>query len=486
MKTYNPADIWSIFDYSKALIGHTLRELVSEEELMASNLRGQGKGGLEHMLEALYFKYPINSDPGPDFREAGLELKGTGLKILQSTGEYAIKERLVCDMVDYCSIISQSFEESPFYLKCKLMLLIFYLYEKEKHKIDLKFIYSVLWQIPEKDLLMMKNDFAVIIEKIKQGKAHELSEGDTEYLAVCRKGQKGDKPRRQPCSPIPAPARAFSLKPSYMRTVLEYVKSSEIPYVSNIERIENKTNITSGFGQLVTAEQLQTDSFEDIILQRFTPYIGKNVEYIMNSFDSDSNLEAKDINYRAACLIASDGKCNGRGANKIEHTDEFRKAGITLKTIPTYASGVIKESMPFKNINYDEVYSNDNWFDSEVYELFTSRFLMVQFRHPSIRSGSFGKQNKEMILEKVFFWTMPLPDLEDAREYWENIRENVITDNIRLDAFWNLKMHRKFHVRPKGTKTSYKNSAYNPNGGSADKYCYWLNANYVKSIVDAN
>ena len=91
-----------------------------------------------------------------------------------------------------------------------------------------------------------------------------------------------------------------------------------------------------------------------------------------------------------------------------------------------------------------------------------------------------------MILEKVFFWTMPLPDLEDAREYWENIRENVITDNIRLDAFWNLKMHRKFHVRPKGTKTSYKNSAYNPNGGSADKYCYWLNANYVKSIVDAN
>ena len=130
MKTYNPADIWSIFDYSKALIGHTLRELVSEEELMASNLRGQGKGGLEHMLEALYFKYPINSDPGPDFREAGLELKGTGLKILQSTGEYAIKERLVCDMVDYCSIISQSFEESPFYLKCKLMLLIFYLYEK--------------------------------------------------------------------------------------------------------------------------------------------------------------------------------------------------------------------------------------------------------------------------------------------------------------------------------------------------------------------
>ena len=64
MKTYNPADIWSIFDYSKALIGHTLRELVSEEELMASNLRGQGKGGLEHMLEALNFNSTYTLTPG--------------------------------------------------------------------------------------------------------------------------------------------------------------------------------------------------------------------------------------------------------------------------------------------------------------------------------------------------------------------------------------------------------------------------------------
>jgi len=30
-------------------------------------------------------------------------------------------------------------------------------------------------------------------KNVKKGKAHELSEGDTDYLAACRKGQKGEK-----------------------------------------------------------------------------------------------------------------------------------------------------------------------------------------------------------------------------------------------------------------------------------------------------
>ena len=95
---YDKYSIQSIFDYSKQLIGHSLREVVSEEKQQASRLQGQGKGGLEQMIEELFFEYPINSDPGPDFKEAGLELKGTGL-YRQKSGELQIKERLVCDMI---------------------------------------------------------------------------------------------------------------------------------------------------------------------------------------------------------------------------------------------------------------------------------------------------------------------------------------------------------------------------------------------------
>lgn len=479
IELYDKTDKWSIFEYSKGLIGHSLRDLVSEDELKNSHLKGQGKGGLEHMLEALYFKYPINSDPGPDFKEAGVELKGTGLKILKSTGEYTIKERLVCDMVDYCQVVLQDFEESAFFMKCRLMLLVFYLYEKGVDKLDLKFIYTVLWQLPEKDLMIMRNDYYSIINKIKSGNAHNLSEGDTEYLAVCRKGQKGDKPRRQPYSDIPAVGRAFSLKPSYMRTILAYIKNQNDSAVSNLDLVSSEQS-------LVSADQLRCKSFEDILLDRFTPYIGKTVKEIMENFIHDPNLNAKDINYRAGCLIASQGRCDGLGMNKIERTEEFRKSGIVMKTIPTYANGNIKESMSFRNIDYEEIYSNDQWIDSEAYEIFTGRFLMVQFKHPTINSGAFGEHAKELVLEKVFFWTMPQEDLAIAEKFWEDIRLNVRNNEIELDKFWSIKKHSKFHVRPKGTKTSYKNAAINPNGGMANKYCYWMNSEYVRTIVDAN
>ncbi len=70
-----------------------------------------------------------------------------------------------------------------------------------------------------------------ITAKIRSGKAHELSEGDTTYLGACRKGQKGDAdqfytlPSGELCE-IPAPRRAFSLKPQYMRMVLDFIQKS--------------------------------------------------------------------------------------------------------------------------------------------------------------------------------------------------------------------------------------------------------------------
>ena len=126
--SYDKTSIASIFEYSKKLIGHSLNEVV-DPALKSMNLQGQGKGGLGQMIEKYFFRYNPNSDPGPDFKEAGLELKATGLKKLHD-GEYQIKERLVCDMIDYSEVVKEDFETSLFYLKCRIMLLIFYLYQK--------------------------------------------------------------------------------------------------------------------------------------------------------------------------------------------------------------------------------------------------------------------------------------------------------------------------------------------------------------------
>ncbi|WP_455063559.1 Sau3AI family type II restriction endonuclease [Prevotella fusca] len=479
---YDKTSIASIFEYSKRLIGHSLNEVVDKSLFNEQNLQGQGKGGLGQMIEKYYFRYDINNAPTPDFQEAGLELKATGLK-KDKKGELQIRERLVCDMIDYCAVVNEQFETSLFYLKCRIMLIIFYLYEKGVSKWDLRYIYTVIWQLPEKDLLIIKQDFDTIVNKIKRGEAHELSEGDTEYLAACRKGKKGEKARKQPFSDILAPKRAFSLKPAYMRTVLSYVKDQEKSDVSNIEI----PSIATG---LVTEADLKENTLESIILKRIEPWIGKSIQDIIDYYQPGLMVNAKDINYVASCMIISDGTYNGRGKKHIENADEFVKSGLRLKTIPLFSDNRLKEAMSYENIDYEELYHNENWFDSTTYELFSSRFLFMVFRHPNISKGSFHYDYGPMILEKAFFWTMPQKDLKIAEEYWQDIRKHVKNNEIGLDHFWKAGWSKKngkhFHVRPKGTKNSYLGAADNPNGGKADKFCYWFNKEYVTNIIENN
>ena len=41
-------------------------------------------------------------------------------------------------------------------------------------------------------------------------------------------------------------------------------------------------------------------------------------------------------------------------------------------------------------------------------------------------------EETEFVLDKVFFWTMPQEDLNDAEIYWNNIREKVLNNQIDL------------------------------------------------------
>lgn len=470
-KQYNKFDAISIFDYSKHLIGKSIREFMDEEAL--SVLHG-GKGQLGQLVEQYFFGYEPNSNPNADFEEAKLELKCTPL--LQKNGEWKIKERLVANMIDYWELDKTPFEESHFIKKCHLMLILFYCHVYGLDNINYKFIFRVLWQIPEKDWLILKNDYNVLQEKVRRGEAHLISEGDTMYLGACRKGQKGDKEQRQPHSTITAKKRAFSLKPAYMRTILNIVVNSGQNYYTNFIQDYKEEQ------QLVSLEELNEKSFETILTERFEECYGKNYVEIIDRFNSDYSLNKAKL-YDSSSLIASNGM--NKNAN---HSEEFVKSGITLKTIRLEENGGLKESMSFKNIDYEEIYQEGHWENSELYELFTSRFLFVVYRNTGntieiTDSKGKSKVEDEYVLEKAFFWTMPQSDLKQAFRYWVHIRENVIHNHITLSDFWSIADNKMFHVRPKGTKQSFKLAAVNPNGGMADKYCYWFNAKYVKEIV---
>lgn len=453
---YDRTSAKSIFEYSKGLLNKTLRDFVWE-----GYEPKKGKGGMGQMVENIYFLLETNNYAGADFSEAGMELKCTPLE-KNKNDEYKIKERLVCNMINYCDVIKEDFEHSHFYLKCQLMLLLFYLHQSNCDKLDLKFIFSVLWQLPEKDLLIIKHDYEVIINKIKQGKAHELSEGDTMYLGACRKGQKGDSLMKQPCNAdIDAPRRAFSLKMAYMRTVLNYVVSSGKNAISNLP-VKGE--------ELVTATDLKEHSFEDILLERFRPFLKKNFGEIALSKDVDLSKNPKSKFAMIANAIAASEKCSN-----VNRSEEFLKAGLTMKTIRVQANGKIKESMSFENIDYMEVAECDEWIDSRLYELFSSRFMFVIFKEQT-------KDKEDYVLDDVFFWTMPQADLEFAETYWNHIKENILADHISEEYWWKGSDRKKFHVRPKAEKAT--DLAPTPSGKGAKKFCYWFNNDYIREIVD--
>jgi len=461
---YDKTDKWSILEYSKQLLGRTLEEAVYPDVIDPK----RGKGQLGQLVEFYFFGIDNNSRQEADFPEAGLELKVTPLKELKDK-TLAIKERLVCTMIDFTKDQSIPFEQSHIYLKCAFMLIPFYLHKEGLPVQQLKFIYDVLWQIPEKDLLIMKQDYEKIITKIKAGKAHELSEGDTTYLGACRKGQKGDADVYYDLldgsqAAIPAPKRAFSLKTQYMRTILEFAKKT------GGQGTYNTSALVHGYKpHLIEESELREKSFEDILLDRFKPFYGKTYSQLLTELGSKATV-AKSKYKLIVNEILTVGESRGEDVWK---SDEFKKSGIIIKTIRLNKNGRPAEAMSFENINYFDILEEDDWYESRLYDIFTGRFLFVVFQEGD---------DEQVRLKKAFFWTMPVKDLDEAAGYWLNIKNAVKDNHIAPECFYRESDHKKFHVRPKA-----KNAAdvtVNPHGGTAKKYCYWFNHDYIKAIVE--
>ena len=461
---YDTKDIKSIFEYSKHLIHKCLRDFAPSVTDIS------GKGALGLLVEELYFKYNRNCRQESDFAFVHTELKCTPLK-KTAKGELRIKERLVCSMINYEEDWNKSFEDSNFYQKCLTMLILFYLHEPNISKLDLQFLFVVLWQLPEKDLLIMRQDYDRIITKLREGKAHTLSEGDTMYLGACRKGAKGDTLMSQHNNDIKAPRRAWSLKPAYMRVILEEVKQR-----STANSYCNFDIHTIAANAMFSVDGLKKNTTEEILRQRFAPFIGKTYSQICEALQIETST-SKAKYFSIANLIAGEGR-----VHNVNKSEEFIKSGMVMKTVRVQKTGSIKEAMSFENIDYQEVLECDIWEDSRLYELFSNRFLFVVFAETNERlSLSGGTTEPEYRLEKIGFWTMPQDDLRVAHKYWLNIKHNIAQNHISPQYFWSLKDDNYFHVRPKARVAEDK--ILSPSGILVKKYCYWFNQKYVKKII---
>ncbi len=489
-KLYDETNPISIENYAQKLIGKTFNDvlkdytkyeselLISEEkeEYAENHENKKRKGGLGDLIEECYFHYKCNNDSRPDFPDAGVELKVTPYKINKNK-TLSAKERLIITMIDYFKVVEENFEDSHLWNKSQLILLIYYLYSKDiENRLDYKINYAKLFTPPKEDLEIIKNDFKIIVDKIKAGKAHELSEGDTMYLGAATKSASSSDRRGQPFSDIPAKPRAFSFKTSYMT------------YVLNNFIVPNKTTYEP---IIKDASELKFNTFEEIIINKINSYAGKTDEELCKIFDreyNDNKAQWIDLAYRML----------GIKSNKAE---EFEKANITVKALRIESKDKIIESSPLPTFKFKKLVE-ETWEESKLFNyLDQQKFLFVIYK----------KDGDKYVLKGAQLWNIPYDDLNTTvREGWENIR-HVIIDGVKFtpktnkngkiiysNNLPNKESNRVIHIRPHAQKSAYKfedgteignvsrDANELPDGRYMTNQSFWLNNTYVLSQLNKN
>lgn len=449
-RPYDPADRSSILAFAERLVGNSLREVL--DELPPTIDFSSHKGGFGNALERYYFGYEPNSRPEPDFAKAGVELKATPLKTVRK--KLVAKERLSLGMIDYMAIISEEWENSSFLKKNSHLLLVFYLHEANTDPREFVVKIVRLWDFPVEDLAIIRQDWEKIVAAVLEGRAHELSEGDTLYLGACTKSSDSTKRRAQPCSSEPAKPRAFSLKPSYMNTIID--DSLARQEASLREIVIDPRPIRA----VATTDILAGKTFEDAIADRFKPFIGMTADEIAARLNVGIKRRAK--NYYAILtnrMLGLDAK---------DRVAEFEKADIQVKTMRLLPSGRPKEDISFPAFDYMDLIEQD-WEESDLLTHLSKRFFFVIYQLD--REGV-------PTLAGTRFWTMPYRDVEaHARACFDETQHRIRED--RADYLPKKSENLAVHVRPHGRDSS--DVLPTPSGRLVCRKSFWLNGSYVKS-----
>lgn len=453
-RLYNRQEIELI---SKSAIGKSVNDILNEETVTVED-KDTNKGGLGQLIEKYLFGINNNSDSEPDFMPSGIELKVTPYKRIKG-GKLSAKERLVLNIIDYMTEYKNTFRSSHFWYKNNKIQLLWYLWEANKDKKDLIITHEKLLELDKnEDLRQIEEDWNFIINKIREGKAHEISEADTMYLGACSKGANALSIREQPFSDIPAMQRAFCFKNSYMtQLVRKYIGD-----YSNVEKVLKGTNNT----------------FNEFVLNIIAKYKGKSQNELMKEFNMDT--KAKNVN---SMLISRMFNVKG----KLSETEEFQKAKIIPKTIRIEENGRIKESISLPYFKYTEIVNQD-WETSDLREeLETTKYMFFIFK----------RKNGEYIFKGIKLWNMPEVDIKTSvMEMWKKTYNTIKTGNIvksiengiRKTNFVGMSENNVCHVRPHGRNANdvCKLPVADRLTGATEytKHCFWINNNYIRKIFN--
>ena len=450
---------------ANSAVGYSINELADKELIVLDKKKLSNKGGVGQIIENLLFGIKNNSDSEPDFMPAHIELKVTPYKHLKN-GEKSAKERLVLNIINYEEEYKNSFESSHFYFKNKNIELMWYLWEPNVDNKDLKITKAILLELDKNpDLKQIKKDWQFIVDKIKAGKAHELSEADTMYLGACTKGANANSLRVQPSNSIKAMQRAFCFKTSYMTQL-----------------VRKYFNQTSEVESVLSNSDLLLEDYVKKVVNKFKGYsfneLKEKFELNGTTKDDFSRIINRMFNLK-------------RG---LEDSDEFIKANIIPKTIRVEEDGKVIEHMSFPAFKFKEL-ALQTWETSEFREqLETTKYMFFIFR----------KKDNEYYFDGYKLWNMPENIINTVvYDFWNKV-VNIINHGVEFEikngrVFNNLpgpKDNGYVHIRPHANNKAYKlkdgfsvgnikkDGDKLPNGEWMTKQCFWFNNELIRKIIN--
>ena len=430
-----------LLNYTSKIKGKTFKEIDSEGLLETTSLNRR-KGILGQIVETGFYKYPLNNDSKADFEELGIELKVSGY-IRNKNGSLRAKERLILSKINFNEIINETFESSHVLGKCEKMLIIWYEYDKQKEAKDFIITDYQLYNMNH-DKKIFENDFEIIKGKVLDGKAHELSEGDTSYLGACTKARTSADRTTQPFSNVLPKPRAFSLKNAYMTAILK----------SNIE-----TQTTLTFSNFTTVE--------GYIIDKLKPYFGKTQKQILKEITGKETNEPipKDINKKISNILI------GKDQELPQKDELFTKTSFVIKNIPIQENGKPRERMSFRTLKLSEF--EEEW-ENSFWKNYFEEITIITITYQEVDKS----KNGDRILKGVKKISFDETDLDAFEKTYNQIKLTIEKQDINLlptstNGFKDLTLQ----IAPKGSKGD---DAYN-NFLKKDstKVCFMLNKKLI-------
>jgi len=433
---YDPRDIDSILGFARRLLNKPIEEAIEGIDRKAiSGVRTKGKVGAYYER---FFGIAPNSLQEPDFGLAGVELKIVPLKGTVRK----VKERTFITQINYNSIHEVPWSTSHLEDKSEKILLIFYHWQKDVPMSAFKTLGVHLWERNAVDDLLLRDLYGYVRKMVLDGRAHEISEGDTPGVGAATKGAGGEW-IAQPFSSEKAKRRAFAFKATFMQAVWDETQRrlQSIPVEDAVSPVE----------------------FEDRLTARIDRYRGTTIKAIVRELRTTlSEGKGGLASIVRRMLGAPEGK---------RDIVELKKMGVMLKTVRIDDSGRPREDTSFPKIDFLEVIS-ETWEDSTLRDQVSNMMFVVfqQSRSDDLEDATFLGAS---------FWRPTEEQDRTMKREWETFVRHIRAGT--LDRRPQASQTQILHIRPHGRDSADRSSL--PGGGDWITSSFWLNKNFVRELM---